>query len=129
MRKRMLLTKASMWLMKGWNSIDLASQLLLMVVILMRLTGQHITEVKFYVSSAACCAVLLWSKMLFFMMPFATTGALLLITVPSSHRVYAVLLLSVVLKLQACGSLMLWSCIAAHVYNSAAASCARKQMV
>lgn len=72
----MLLAKASMWLMKGWNSIDLASQLLLLVVILMRLSGKHSTEATFYVSSAACCAVLLWSKMLFFMMPFATTGIL-----------------------------------------------------
>jgi hypothetical protein len=75
MRKRMLLAKASMWLMKGWNSIDLASQMLLVVVIAMRLAGKHITQATFYVSSAACCAVLLWSKMLFFMMPFATTGA------------------------------------------------------
>ena len=75
MRKRIKLTKLSMWLRKGWNSIDLASQLLLVFVLCMRLTGFHTRQNGLYVSMAALCAVLLWSKMLFFMMPFATTGA------------------------------------------------------
>lgn len=75
MRKRMALAKAAVWLMRGWNAIDLASQLLLLVLLGMRLSGQHLAHADFYVSAAAFCAVLLWSKLLYFLMPFATTGA------------------------------------------------------
>jgi hypothetical protein len=76
MRKRMRLTRVAKWFKKGWNALDLASQALLLVILVLRLSGQHLVVNGFYVSSAAVCAVLLWSKMLFFMMPFATTGAL-----------------------------------------------------
>jgi hypothetical protein len=76
MYKRMQLTSLLVWLKKGWNAVDMASQLLLLVLLFMRLAGQHTVHIKFFISSAACCAVLLWSKMLFFMMPFSTTGAI-----------------------------------------------------
>ena len=71
----MQLTTACAWLRKGWNAIDLASQLLLLLVLLIRLAGLHEEHVRLYISLAAACAVLMWSKMLFFMMPFSTTGA------------------------------------------------------
>lgn len=75
MRKRVALVKPAVWLRRGWNSIDLAAQLLLLVLLAMRLGGQHLVHADFYVSAAAFCAVLLWSKLLYFLMPFATTGA------------------------------------------------------
>ena len=71
---RSRLVNTVQWLRKGWNAIDLASQLLLAAVLLMRLAGLHADHPKLYVSCAASCAVLLWSKILFFMLPFATTG-------------------------------------------------------
>lgn len=75
MKKRMHLTSFTKWLLKGWNSMDMASHFLLVVVLVCRLSSLHTSNTKFYISAAASCAVFLWSKMLFFMMPFSTTGA------------------------------------------------------
>lgn len=55
--------------------MDMASHLLLIVVLFCRLSSLHTSSTRFYISAAASCAVFLWSKMLFFMMPFSTTGA------------------------------------------------------
>eukprot|EP00892_Ulva_mutabilis_P007601 jgi/Ulvmu1/5212/UM022_0005.1 len=77
MKKRMHLTSFLKWLLKGWNSMDMASHLVLVIVLACRLSSLHTHNTKFYISAAASCAVFLWSKMLFFMMPFSTTGPLI----------------------------------------------------
>jgi hypothetical protein len=74
MRKRSQSTSVIKWLRKGWNSIDLVSHVLLLMLLIIHMSSLHIDLADLFISLSAGCAVLLWSKVLFFMMPFATTG-------------------------------------------------------